>query len=136
MNIRMILAYRRETECPICLDTIELSSKQITPCNHVFHKACLSQIRSNTCPICRQIITEPPLSPFTLQWGLQYESDEEDEDVVTSLQFLRQEVERVERQSNADQTTLESNMRMFASINELLAQQPLPPSLAQSTIHN
>lgn len=85
MNIKIILAYSRATECPICLDSMTLSNKQITICNHVFHEICLSQIIGNTCPLCRHKISEPllgcqeiseqPLSPFTLQWGLQYGSD-------------------------------------------------------------
>lgn len=57
MNLRLILAYSRETECAICLEVIDHASKKITRCHHVFHGACLSQVLSNTCPLCRQVLT-------------------------------------------------------------------------------
>lgn len=77
MNIQAILSYCRSAECPICLDPINLSTRKITICNHVFHELCLNQIVGHTCPLCRHVISEPPLSPFTLQWGLQYDSESE-----------------------------------------------------------
>jgi hypothetical protein len=54
MNIQMIPAHSHDIECPICLELIHNSCKKITACNHVFHRTCLIQVRTNACPLCRQ----------------------------------------------------------------------------------
>lgn len=64
-------------ECAICLESIDIDSKEITVCNHIFHKDCLAQIRSNACPLCRQVLytnwnhdfeNELPIRQETLQF--------------------------------------------------------------------
>lgn len=44
-------------QCSICHDTIPDGELKVTPCNHYFHKDCLSEWRRrsphNTCPDCR-----------------------------------------------------------------------------------
>jgi len=49
-------------ECPICYGDIPLNNQVCTPCNHHFHKTCLTQWayseehKENTtipCPMCR-----------------------------------------------------------------------------------
>jgi hypothetical protein len=45
--------------CPICLTDIENKNNiSTTECKHTFHTACLLQNRTNTCPICRQVLYE------------------------------------------------------------------------------
>ncbi|KAL4452456.1 hypothetical protein ABPG75_008118 [Micractinium tetrahymenae] len=51
-------------ECVICMQLVDVSSKAqraVTPCNHVFHKACLERWLSykHDCPTCRRLL--PPL---------------------------------------------------------------------------
>ena len=50
-------------ECSICMTNIVPNEKQTTvttPCNHVFHQACLDKWteRSTSCPLCRATICE------------------------------------------------------------------------------
>ena len=50
-----------KNECPICYLKIEESDKMVLPCNHIFHKKCITQNndsvsknkRSHICPYCR-----------------------------------------------------------------------------------
>jgi len=46
------------SECPICLSSLEDGEDVcITiPCHHLFHCGCISQVRNNRCPVCRQNI--------------------------------------------------------------------------------
>lgn len=40
--------------CAICLDTLPSYHPTITlPCDHIFHRECLSQWHPNSCPLCR-----------------------------------------------------------------------------------
>jgi hypothetical protein len=53
-----------EEECVICrtgVDTEDLASVMVTPCNHVFHERCLLQwmVYKMECPICRRALPEP-----------------------------------------------------------------------------
>ena len=50
--------------CVICMTPVDISNKQqraVTPCNHVFHLACLERWLSfkADCPVCRRQL--PPL---------------------------------------------------------------------------
>ncbi len=51
----MPLSYEDETEiCPICLQDLSIINEIfITECNHKFHKVCICNIKTNTCPCCR-----------------------------------------------------------------------------------
>jgi hypothetical protein len=40
-----------DIHCPICLEEMH-NDKQFTPCNHVFHRACMTQWGKNSCPVC------------------------------------------------------------------------------------
>jgi hypothetical protein len=51
-------------ECVICMNPVDISDKQqraVTPCNHVFHLACLERWLNfkADCPVCRRQL--PPL---------------------------------------------------------------------------
>jgi len=56
----------RDAECAICQSAIEPNSDRaalaVTPCNHIFHGACLVQWAEVklVCPICRRPIPPPP----------------------------------------------------------------------------
>ena len=45
----------QEKECSICLEVINFGTEITTPCNHIFHRECLSQNFNNSsnCPLCR-----------------------------------------------------------------------------------
>ena len=53
------------TDCPICLDHIpESMQKTLEKCHHAFHINCIESwenMGNNTCPICRQNITNNKL---------------------------------------------------------------------------
>jgi len=46
------------TDCPICLSSLEDGEDVCitVPCHHLFHCGCISQVRNNRCPVCRQNI--------------------------------------------------------------------------------
>lgn len=50
------LEVKCNTECPICLNSIDVGAKLI--CNHVFHISCIQMWieNKNICPLCRAII--------------------------------------------------------------------------------
>ncbi|OIR57775.1 MAG: RING finger protein [Amphiamblys sp. WSBS2006] len=46
----------RETECPICFETIQAGTPQITlTCEHTYHPDCILEwfVKMDTCPLCR-----------------------------------------------------------------------------------
>lgn len=43
-------------DCPICLANVPKEAEYTLPCNHVFHKACLTEWMQPTCPCCRTTI--------------------------------------------------------------------------------
>lgn len=49
------------TECPICYEVITAKTRDVTSCNHMFHKKCLSMwlAAHDTCPCCREPILPP-----------------------------------------------------------------------------
>ena len=51
-------------ECSICLDSISSISDENKklPCNHIFHKECISKWKVNTCSCCRSIIVKPNIN--------------------------------------------------------------------------
>jgi len=44
-------------ECAICLSDLENTTSTILPCSHIYHTACISELRkfgvAQTCPLCR-----------------------------------------------------------------------------------
>lgn len=45
--------------CCICISDITNEDKIITlKCNHTFHYECISKIKNNLCPLCREKITD------------------------------------------------------------------------------
>jgi hypothetical protein len=69
---RALLAVCKEAafegeDCPICLDPVALASATTLPCAHVFHAACVAELRKfklkQACPLCR---TPLPPSPEKL----------------------------------------------------------------------
>lgn len=51
--IRMMGKLNIRHDCPICLDTIE-DDNHLTNCGHMFHTACIIQVRNDSCPTCRK----------------------------------------------------------------------------------
>lgn len=49
-------ALKKEVECPICLDVIQLDKLEITGCGHKFCIDCIKKI--TTCSICRKPLTK------------------------------------------------------------------------------
>lgn len=47
--------HEKETECPICFESIGKLDKKILPCGHGFHTNCLLHwfVTADTCPVCR-----------------------------------------------------------------------------------
>jgi len=62
--------------CAICLEDILATDPKIITleCKHPFHTPCLSQLRSNKCPICRRHFTK--ISPEILAQILQRENSD------------------------------------------------------------
>ena len=55
------LSSTKNTECPICLEKF-LDPQEIflLACAHQLHKACMAQLRTDTCPVCRGRLTNLP----------------------------------------------------------------------------
>jgi hypothetical protein len=51
-------------DCPICLDPVALASAITLPCAHVFHAACVAELRKfklkQACPLCRTPLPPGP----------------------------------------------------------------------------
>jgi hypothetical protein len=51
-------------ECPICLDPVAVASATTLPCAHVFHAACVAELRKfgvkQACPLCRAPLPPGP----------------------------------------------------------------------------
>ena len=51
-------------DCPICLDPVALASATTLPCAHVFHAACVAELRKfklkQVCPLCRTPLPPGP----------------------------------------------------------------------------
>lgn len=45
-------------ECVICYDAIT-NKEYIEPCKHPVHHQCFLMTKTNTCPVCRQLVTCP-----------------------------------------------------------------------------
>jgi len=68
------------SECPICMECIEMNSKNcvVTECGHTFHTKCLMTSVAHIgfgCPYCRTSMTDQA----PLEEEEEYEEDEEDE---------------------------------------------------------
>ncbi|KCV68874.1 hypothetical protein H696_04292 [Fonticula alba] len=52
-----------QVECGICLESMDLRKEphMLTPCNHIFHQACLEQWLDIklVCPVCRAVLPDP-----------------------------------------------------------------------------
>ena len=48
-----------ELECPICYEKCGKDDTVTTDCNHAFCEACVSKLKTNACPMCRQPMYEP-----------------------------------------------------------------------------
>lgn len=61
MNIRLVVEYAQKlnAECPICLELIKDSAYETTSCDHMFHSACLDQLATPVCPLCRASLIDP-----------------------------------------------------------------------------
>jgi len=60
--------------CSICLDSLAGVSSSTLPCNHVFHAACVEELRKfgvkQTCPLCRTSLTPGSQELFYEALGL------------------------------------------------------------------
>lgn len=45
-------------ECSICYKEVNDKDYAITSCNHVFCIECMKTYKKNSCPMCRQVITD------------------------------------------------------------------------------
>lgn len=75
-------------ECPICMDSIEISKNCVTTeCGHCFHTNCLMKSVTHNgfgCPYCRTVMAEEPEDED------EDEDDEEDEEeVINETNYLR-----------------------------------------------
>ena len=70
-------------ECPICMDSIELTNRVTTECGHCFHTSCLMQNVAHNgfgCPYCRTKLAEEPEEEDDDVWTDDEEVDEPFED--------------------------------------------------------
>lgn len=68
-----------DTDCPICMQRIEPTDEtMVTPCNHCFHKECLSRWMEEqlVCPVCRTRI--PPTE------NMQNNEDDNDQVIIVA----------------------------------------------------
>ena len=63
-SLELLRERRRRLEeqqliCNICLEMLDSQGRDITrfQCGHTYCTSCVNQLRTNTCPSCRQIIT-------------------------------------------------------------------------------
>ncbi len=58
--------FNTSKQCTICLTDIKKDNKTLE-CEHNYHKQCIDEwiSKSNTCPLCREIIMIPVLNPIT-----------------------------------------------------------------------
>ena len=47
-----------DSQCCICLESMDNKNYVVTKCGHTFHTRCLCKIRDSTCPLCRQDISD------------------------------------------------------------------------------
>lgn len=61
--LEMMKKLKLNTECPICLDTINPKNIDMTRCGHKFCKSCLDSLKAipgtTKCPTCRATIWTP-----------------------------------------------------------------------------
>lgn len=65
-NIPNLLTAYNTKQCVICDKDFELDEAIVsTPCNHVFHKACIVRILEETqvCPVCAKLCKTNSLIP-------------------------------------------------------------------------
>lgn len=106
------------TECPICLDSLTLSSSPVrTPCGHVFHRLCMRrqlqfdssgdpfQRRTSSCPICRaQLGTH--MAHFTpVRSGLSEGEPRDSEDMEAGYRVDARSTSRSRGRGNARRRT-------------------------------
>ena len=120
-------------DCSICLD--DLKSPVITPCAHVFCKACIETVIANmkppSCPLCRR---SPISSKSLLEAGHQEEGEEEEdrtlsamEDIVVNassskINAVLKEIMRIARDAPEDKIVVVSQFTSFLSVLQPLLQ--------------
>ena len=121
-------------DCSICLD--DLKSPVITPCAHVFCKACIEAVIENmkppSCPLCRR---SPISSKSLLEAGHQEEGEEEEdrtlsamEDIVVNassskINAVLKEIMRIARDAPEDKIVVVSQFTSFLSVLQPLLQE-------------
>ena len=121
-------------DCSICLD--DLKSPVITPCAHVFCKACIEAVIENmkppSCPLCRR---SPMSSKTLLEAGHQEEGEEEEdhtlaamEDIIVNessskINAVLKEIMRISRDAPDDKIVIVSQFTSFLSVLQPLLQE-------------
>ena len=133
-QLRQMIKEGVTDDCSICLD--DLKSPVITPCAHVFCKACIEAVIENmkppSCPLCRR---SPISSKSLLEAGHQEEGEEEEdrtlsamEDIVVNassskINAVLKEIMRIARDAPEDKIVVVSQFTSFLSVLQPLLQE-------------
>ena len=85
------LSSTKNTECPICLEKFMNPSEIfLLACAHQLHKACMAQLRTDTCPVCRGRLTNLPkdLNAQIRTRKIQDTTERNEEDLQDALNLL------------------------------------------------
>ena len=133
-QLRQMIKEGVTDDCSICLD--DLKSPVITPCAHVFCKACIEAVIENmkppACPLCRRT---PMSSKTLLEAGHQEEGEEEEdhtlaamEDIIVNassskINAVLKEIMRIGRDAPEDKIVVVSQFTSFLSVLQPLLQE-------------
>lgn len=101
-----------QSECPICMDAIDLSKNCVTTeCGHCFHASCLmTSVAHNGfgCPYCRTVMAEAPSDDESTLYSEDEEEDEEifDDDALRGFRFF---FNNIEGEEHDNEDILEEN---------------------------
>ncbi|KAI0065904.1 hypothetical protein BV25DRAFT_1850432 [Artomyces pyxidatus] len=101
-----------DEECPICMDTLQLSASSSLPCQHVFCEDCLARLEQLVCPTCREKFERDDVE------GVQYTAEEQwDQLLDVAQQFAKMD-------KNAEPDTSEEEAEEAAAKNFINDEDP------------
>ena len=58
------LKHKHNSECSVCLCSMQHKAVKFLQCKHVFHLNCINKWlnKQNTCPLCRELVGNPYLT--------------------------------------------------------------------------